>query len=101
MNNFYNLKLIINKELSLQRLDKVLVSSLNDYSRTQIKTLILNGNVIKNGEEIIDPSYITRENENYSINLFINHEKKHQPEEINLNIIYEDEDLMVINKQSI
>ena len=100
MSDFYNVKLIINKELSLQRLDKVLVSRLEGYSRTQIKTLILNGNVIKNGAEIKDPSHITRENENYSINLFINHKKKHQPEEINLNIIYEDEDLIVINKQS-
>ena len=51
MSDFYNDKLIINKELSLQRLDKVLVSRLEGYSRTQIKTLILNGNVIKNGAE--------------------------------------------------
>ena len=40
MNDFYNLKLSINKQLSSQRLDKVLVTSLNSYSRTQIKNLI-------------------------------------------------------------
>ena len=98
MNDFYNLKLNINKELSSQRLDKVIVSSLNSFSRTQIKTLILNGNVTKDGFEIRDPSYITKENENYSINIFLKKENKHHPEEIKLNIVYEDKDLIVINK---
>ncbi len=94
----YNLKLKINKELSSQRLDKALSSSLNDYSRTQIKTLILSGNVVKDDIEIKDPSYITKENENYSINIFIKKDVKYQPEDINLNIVYEDEDLLIINK---
>ena len=98
MSEFYNLKLNINKELSLQRLDKAISSSLGNYSRTQIKTLILSGNVIKGDTQIKDPSYITKENENFTINIFIKKEIKHQPEDINLNIVYEDEDLLVINK---
>ncbi|MDC2979468.1 RluA family pseudouridine synthase [Pelagibacteraceae bacterium] len=98
MNEFYNLKLTINKQLSSQRLDKVLVSKLEGYSRTQIKTLILNGNVSLNGKEIKDPSYITKENENYSINIILKQETKHSAENIDLNIIFEDEDLIVINK---
>ncbi len=98
MNEFYNHKLNINKELSSKRLDKVLVSFLNGYSRTHIKTLILNGNVTRNGVRIIDPSYITKENENYIIDIFFKQEKRHDPEEINLNIIYEDKDLIIINK---
>ena len=98
MNDFYNLKLIINKQLSSQRLDKVLVTSLNSYSRTQIKNLILNGNVLKDNIEIKDPSYITKENENYNINIFFVQKKDHKPEDINLNIVFEDESLIVINK---
>ena len=98
MNDFYNLKLSINKQLSSQRLDKVLVTSLNSYSRTQIKNLILNGNVLKDNAEIKDPSYITKENENYDISIFFVQKKDHQPEDINLNIVYEDESLIVINK---
>ncbi len=98
MNNFYNLKLNINKELSSQRLDKILTLSLDGYSRTQIKTLILNGNVIKNGEEIKDPSYKTKENDNFFINIILKKNIEHQPEDINLDIIYEDNDLIVINK---
>ena len=98
MNEFYNLKLTINKQLSSQRLDKVLVSKLEGYSRTQIKTLILNGNVSLDEKEIKDPSYITKENENYSINVILKQETKHSAENIELNIIFEDEDLIVINK---
>lgn len=98
MNEFYNLKLTINKQLSSQRLDKVLVSKLEGYSRTQIKTLILNGNVSLDENEIKDPSYITKENENYFINIILKQETKHSAENIDLNIIFEDEDLIVINK---
>ena len=98
MNEFYNLKLTINKQLSSQRLDKVLVSKLEGYSRTQIKTLILNGNVCLDDKEIKDPSYITKENENYFINIILKQETKHSAENIDLNIIFEDEDLIVINK---
>ena len=98
MNDFYNLKISINKQLSSQRLDKVLVTSLNSYSRTQIKNLILNGNVLKDNAEIKDPSYITKENENYDISIFFVQKKNHKPENINLNIVYEDESLIVINK---
>ncbi len=98
MNEFYNLKLTINKQLSSQRLDKVLVSKLEGYSRTQIKTLILNGNVCLDEKEIKDPSYITKENENYFINIILKQETKHSAEDIDLNIIFEDKDLIVINK---
>ena len=76
----------------------MLVSKLEGYSRTQIKTLILNGNVSLNGKEIKDPSYITKENENYFINIILKQETKHSAENIDLNIIFEDEDLIVINK---
>ena len=76
----------------------MLVSKLEGYSRTQIKTLILNGNVSLDENEIKDPSYITKENENYFINIILKQETKHSAENIDLNIIFEDEDLIVINK---
>lgn len=76
----------------------MLVSKLEGYSRTQIKTLILNGNVCLDEKEIKDPSYITKENENYFINIILKQETKHSAENIDLNIIFEDEDLIIINK---
>ena len=80
MNEFYNLKLNINKELSSKRLDKAISSSLDNFSRTQIKTLILSGNVIKDNIQIQDPSYITKENDKFTINVFIKKNTKHDPE---------------------
>ena len=76
----------------------MLVSKLEGYSRTQIKTLILNGNVSLDKQEIKNPSYITKENENYSINIILKQKTKHSAENIELNIIFEDEDLIIINK---
>ena len=76
----------------------MLVSKLEGYSRTQIKTLILNGNVSLDEKEIKNPSYITKENENYFINIVLKQETKHSAENIDLNIIFEDKDLIVINK---
>ena len=76
----------------------MLVGCLNSYSRTQIKNIILNGNVLKDNVEIKDPSYITKENENYDISIFFVQKKDHKPEDINLNIVFEDESLIVINK---
>ncbi len=68
------------------------------YSRTQIKTLILNGNVCLDEKEIKDPSYITKENENYFINIILKQKTKHSAENIEINTIYEDKDILVINK---
>lgn len=76
----------------------MLVSKLDGYSRTQIKTLILNGNVSLDEKEIKDPSYLTKENENYSINIILKQKTKHSAENIQLNIIFEDDDLLIINK---
>ena len=43
-------------------------------------------------------AYLTKENENYFINIILKQETKHSAENIDLNIIFEDEDLIVINK---
>ncbi len=96
----YNVKVIINKELTSTRLDKVLTNRLNSLSRNQVKILVKNGNVKKDGKLIYDPSYITKFNEIYLVKVFFETKNTNQPEDINLNIVYEDEDLIVVNKPS-
>jgi len=100
MKEFYNIKIIINKELSSIRLDKILSKKLNKISRTQIKILILNGNVKKNKEIFTDPSYIVRESDEFDISIIKNKQTNYKPEKINLDIVYEDNDVIVINKQA-
>jgi len=100
MKETYNHKVNINKELSSTRLDKILTKKLQKYSRMQIKMLIKNGNVQLNNQPILDPSYLVRKNDKLKISIIQQSEIKYSGEDINLEIIYEDNDLMVINKQA-
>ena len=100
MNETYTHKININKELSSVRLDKVLTKKLERYSRMQIKMLIKNGNVKLNSHLILDPSYLVRENDKFEVKIIQTNETKYKGEDIELNIIYEDKDLLVINKQA-
>ena len=100
MSDFYNLKVNINKAQSKKRLDKALTNILSQFSRSHIKILIKNGNVKKNNKIINEASYIVKEGEIFEVSLIYNRPKKYDPEELNLEIIYEDEDLLVINKQT-
>ena len=98
MNETYNHKVIINKELSSIRLDKILTKKLDKFSRMQVKTLIKSGNVKLNKIPILDPSYLVRENDSFEISITKPQEIKYIAEDIKLNIIYEDDDLIVIDK---
>jgi len=100
MSEFYNLKVNINKAQSTKRLDKALTNILGKFSRTYIKILIENGNVKKNNKIINEPSYLVKEGEIFKVSLIYNRPKKYDPEELKLEITYEDEDLLVINKQT-
>ena len=100
MNKTYNHKVNINKELSSTRLDKILTKKLEKYSRMQIKMLIKSGNVNLNEQPIFDPSYLVRENDKFEISIIQPDEIKYKAENIKLDIVYEDDDLLVINKQA-
>ena len=98
MNETYTHKVNINKELSSIRLDKILTKKLEKLSRMQIKMLIKNGNVKLNNQPIFDPSYLVKENEIFIVSIIRPKEVKYLGEDIKLNIIYEDNDLLVIDK---
>ena len=100
MNETYTHKVIINKELSSVRLDKILTRKLEKLSRMQIKTLIKSGNVKLNKTQILDPSYLVRENDSFEISIIRPEEIKYAGENIKLKIVYEDDDLLVIDKQA-
>ena len=99
MKKFYNHKIVINKEQNLQRLDQAL-AKLSDSTRSQIKILINKGNILKDGEVFKDASYKVKQNEKFIIQLQISENTRFQPENIPLDIVYEDSELMVVNKVS-
>ena len=99
MKETYIRKITINKGQNLIRLDQAL-SKLTDFSRSQIKILLKKGSIKKNGEVINEASYKVKTGEIYVFESIIPEEKKFSPEKIPLKIIFEDNDLIIINKQA-
>lgn len=93
---------IIDEDLiTYKRIDKILTAAMqNELSRARIQGLIKEGCVTRNGQMIDDPSLKIAMND--EIHLHIPPAKPATPmaENIPLDIIYEDDDLLVINKQT-
>ena len=81
-----------------ERIDKFLQSELKELSRTRIQNLIKNGHVKLNNTYIDSPSKKVKKEVLITINLPEPEETTIKPNKIPLNVIYDDEDLLVINK---
>lgn len=79
------------------RLDKVLVSELKDRSREFIMRLIDEGEVLVNDKKAKN-SYRVKENDEITINIPEAKNLDATPQDIPLDIVYEDDDIIVINK---
>jgi len=80
------------------RIDKVLAEEL-DTSRSKISKLIDAGNILVN-EEAVKAGYLVKEGDIITIDEDFNEEVDIEPENIPLDIIYEDDDILIINKPS-
>ena len=80
------------------RIDKYLSSEL-DLSRSKIQKLIKEDKVVVNGK-ITNSSYAVKIDDEIEINDEMDYEINIEPEDIPLNIVYEDDDLLIINKKS-
>ncbi len=101
MNNSANV-LILNATVSDtfkgSRLDKFLAESFADHSRSRIKTLIVDGHVTTAGAKVTDPSRRVKPGENFEVSLPALKPAIPIGQKIDLNIVYEDQDLIVIDK---
>lgn len=79
------------------RLDVYLAETLPEWSRSQIKIQIESGGVTVNGKNVTKAGYIIKDGDNLSLN-FATEEMNAEPEDIALDIVYEDDDIAVINK---
>lgn len=86
-----------NVKTSGERLDKFLSSRLEEKSRSYLKKLIQNNNVLVNGESQ-KPSYIMEVGDRIKVEIPVEVPIELKPEDMNLDIVYEDEDLAIINK---
>tara|TARA_B100002052_G_C15781009_1_gene551573 strand:- start:112 stop:1092 length:981 start_codon:yes stop_codon:yes gene_type:complete len=92
---------IFAKEISKKvRLDKYLTEKLDKLTRSQIKKIILSENVKINNKIIYSASETIRLNDIIEITLEENKVEHIRPKKMNINILHEDKDLIIINKQS-
>lgn len=89
----------IDDDFNSTRLDKYLAGQIADLSRSKIKELILIGAVEVNGKSSSDPSIKVSSGMKVDVQYEINTESSIKPKNIPLDIVYEDEDLLVLNKQ--
>ena len=100
MINFKIITCKTNKKHLNKRLDQVLVDLTNNMSRSQIKNLLVNGNIKKSNIELKNASYKVKEGEIFKIYLPLNSKKSiFEAQEIPLNIIFEDDDLILVDKK--
>ncbi|MCG9697755.1 23S rRNA pseudouridine(1911/1915/1917) synthase RluD [Shewanella sp. Isolate11] len=95
-----NLKSEITATQTGQRLDQTLAELFPDYSRTRIKEWILNGSVYVDGVAHTKPREKVLEGQEVIVEATLEEETKAEAQAIELNIVYEDEHIIVINKQA-
>jgi 23S rRNA pseudouridine1911/1915/1917 synthase len=80
------------------RLDRVLAARIADLSRTRVKSLILAGEVSIGGRTIRDPGHRVNAGETVAIAVPAPEPAVPEGEAIPLNIVYEDDEIIVIDK---
>ncbi|MCI0431959.1 MAG: RluA family pseudouridine synthase, partial [Rhodospirillales bacterium] len=80
------------------RLDRLLARHLPQLSRSRIKALVVAGQVTAAGATLSDPSYRVKPGQCFAITVPKASAAKPQGQPIALDIVYEDADLIVVNK---
>ena len=87
---------IIVDEITNERIDSYLSKKL-DFSRSRISKMLKDG-YIKVNDNNVKNSYILKENDIISILDYEEEQLSLEPENIEIDIVYEDDDLLVVNK---
>lgn len=87
----------VGDELAGQRLDRVLAQLYPDYSRARLQQWVGDGAVLVDGKQLRSKDKV-RGGEVIEISIVLEEESNAEPQPIPLNIIYEDDALLVINK---
>ncbi|MCR5671611.1 MAG: RluA family pseudouridine synthase [Butyrivibrio sp.] len=88
---------IVTDEYDGMRIDKLISELLDSLSRSYIKKLIDDGKVFCNGKKV-KASYNVKENDSIEMEIPPVEIPKIVPEDIPLDILYEDDDVLVVNK---
>lgn len=92
-------KFTVTAEEEGKRLDKVIADRLESYSRSQVKKLFELGNICVDREDVSMGKQKVREGMQIRLRIPQQEHLEIRPENIPLDIVYEDEDVMVVNKK--
>nr|WP_308742715.1 RluA family pseudouridine synthase [uncultured Anaerocolumna sp.] len=95
MNNFIDL--LVEKEDNKTRIDKYIAENIEDLTRSYIQKLIEDGLVLVDGKQK-KSNYKVSEGEQITVEIPPPVDLNIEPEDIPLDIIYEDKDIILINK---
>jgi 23S rRNA pseudouridine1911/1915/1917 synthase len=90
---------VVDESHAGERLDAFLASQIEGWSRARLQRLIENEDVLVNGK-VAKPSYKLREADEIEVDLVAPPTDVFTPENIPLDIVYEDDALVVVNKQA-
>ena len=91
-------KYIIEKELEGIRIDKAISEKDKDISRAMVQKMLTDGKIFVNGK-VPKSSYKLAIGDEVEIEEIIPKGVDIKPEDIPLDVVYEDDDILVINKQ--
>jgi 23S rRNA pseudouridine1911/1915/1917 synthase len=90
-------KVIIYEEVNEKRIDKYLVKQLHDLSRSRIQDLIEQEQVLVN-RKTVKSNYKLKKQDRIEVTIPKLEQLEVRPQQIDLDILFEDEDIIVINK---
>jgi 23S rRNA pseudouridine1911/1915/1917 synthase len=93
------IKLTVPYELKNQRFDTVVAELCPEYSRSQLQKWIRSGDVTVNGKQL-KPKVHLKEDDEIIVIPQITEETTDEPEDIPLDIVFEDDHILVVNKQA-
>jgi 23S rRNA pseudouridine1911/1915/1917 synthase len=89
----------VDKSASGERLDRALAAALPDLTRSRVKALIESRRVaLEDGRTIEEPSRKVKTGERFIVDIPEPEPAEPKPQAIDLDILYEDSDLLVVNK---
>lgn len=92
-----NLKLYVSAETAGARIDKWLSENIDDLSRSSVQKLLKEDNILINSQPV-NKNYKLRTNDVIDINIPDPEVLDVVPQDIPIDIVYEDDDLIVVNK---
>jgi 23S rRNA pseudouridine1911/1915/1917 synthase len=97
-NGAHRLELTVAGDEASSRLDRVLAAKIQEMSRSRLKALILAGQVTVGSAPVRDPAYHVAAGDTITIDVPQAIPAEPAGEDIALNIVYEDDDIVVIDK---